>query len=30
MKSEVYKRQVKTRDEMLAAIFDAASRMKEL
>jgi hypothetical protein len=29
MKSEVYKRQLKTRDELLAAIFDAACTMKE-
>lgn len=29
MKSDVYKRQVKTRDEMLAAILDAASRIQK-
>ena len=29
MKSDVYKRQVKTRDEILAAILDAASRIQK-
>jgi capsule polysaccharide modification protein KpsS len=29
MKSEVYKREVDTRDEMLARIFDAAARINK-